>query len=166
MWKDGVNAWKKPLYEYNNSSNLVGDFAKDPYGEYIGTLNSDGLYVVTTDANGTVHIANATDDIDYQATMTELLKKLKKTSPYSELDPSIVTSVFQDAQKKAIEVLQGNVYDCPYGTGNNSGRVEDTVREWGGKDNRKGDDSVIHMDQLVQITLYFFDKLLYSKLAE
>lgn len=118
------------------------------------------------DADGTVHIADATDDIDYQTTMTVLLSRIKKTDPYTKIDPAVITSVFQDAQKQALSTCINNEFDCPYGTGNNDSRVEDTTRDWSGSDNRGGDRFRIDMDQLVQLTLYFFDKLLYAKLAE
>ena len=65
-----------------------------------------------------------------------------------------------------MNALQNNTYDCPYGTGNNGGRVEDSQKNWGGKNNRKNDESYIHMDQLVQMTLYYFDKLLMNELLK
>jgi hypothetical protein len=128
------------------------------------------------DADGTVHIADATDDIDYQTTMTVLLSIIKKTDPYTKIDPAVITSVFQEAQKQALSTCINNEFDCPYGTTNNSSRVEDTDKDWHNSsfddilskcnNYRKDDGSRIDMDQLVQLTLYFFDKLLYAKLAE
>lgn len=115
-------------------------------------------------ADGSVHISNTTDDNDYQTTMNDLLQRLIKK--YPSLDAAKITSVFQSAQYKALQALQGNVNDCPYGTGNDGGRVEDTSKNWGGKDNRKGDKSRIDMDELVQMTLYYFDKLIYAELLK
>ncbi len=115
-------------------------------------------------ADGTVHIANTTDDNDYQTTMSALLNNL--LNKYSSLETDVVTSVFQKAQLAALKTLRSNTSDCPYGTGNNSHRVEDLNKNWGGKDNRKGDDYYIDMDQLVQMTLYYFDKLIYAELLK
>ena len=96
--------------------------------------------------------------------MTPLLERL--INKYPSLSKDTVTQVFRNAQKKALEALQSNKCDCPYGTGNNSGRVEDSRKDWSGKDNRKKDDYKIHMDQLVQMTLYYFDKLIYVELLK
>lgn len=119
---------------------------------------------VTTYADGTVHISNDNDDDDYQTTMAGVLKNL--ITKYSSIDEKIITSVFRNAQKQALATLQNKTFDCPYGTGNNSGRVEDSQKDWGGRDNRKKDKSYIDMDQLVQITLYYFDKLLMKELLK
>ena len=117
---------------------------------------------VTTYDDGSVHIANDKDDADYQATMNGLLVRLKnKYSAYGD-----ITSIFREAQKAALEAAQGNRRDCPYGTGGNDGRVENATRDWGGSDSRSGDGYKIHMDQLVQLTLYYFDKLFYQALKE
>ena len=77
-----------------------------------------------------------------------------------------MTSVFRKAQKQALTVLQDNTYDCPYGTGNNDGRVEDFQKDWSGRNNRRKDNFRIDMDQIVQITLYYFDKLLMKELLK
>lgn len=119
---------------------------------------------VTTYADGTVHISNDNDDDDYQTTMAGVLKNL--ITKYSSIDEKTITSVFRKAQKQALNALHNNTYDCPYGTGNNGGRVEDSQKNWGGKNNRKGDKAYIHMDQLVQMTLYYFDKLLMNELLK
>lgn len=119
---------------------------------------------VTTYADGTVHISNDNDDDDYQTTMAGVLQNL--ITKYSSIDEKIITSVFRNAQKQALATLQNKTFDCPYGTGNNSGRVEDSQKDWGGRDNRKKDNSYIDMDQLVQITLYYFDKLLMKELLK
>ena len=126
------------------------------------TINYGGN--ITTFTDGTVHLSVTTDDNDYQTTMSGLLKNL--ITKYSSVNSDTVTKVFRDAQKKALEALQGNKFDCPYGTGNNSGRVEDWRKDWGGRDNRKKDKSNIHMDQLVQMTLYYFDKLILKEMMK
>ena len=95
--------------------------------------------------------------------MNDLLRRLK--NKYSTISSDVITNVFRSAQQKALSIAQGNITDCPYGTGNNNSRVEDTTRDWGGKDSRDGDRHWIHMDELVQLTLYCFDKLLYQELG-
>ena len=119
---------------------------------------------VTTYADGTVHISNDNDDDDYQTTMAGILKNL--ITKYSSIDEKTITSVFRNAQKQALTVLQDNIYDCPYGTGNNDGRVEDFQKDWSGRNNRRTDNVRIDMDQIVQITLYYFDKLLMNELLK
>ena len=136
------------LKHYNTNTTYGGDEKIN----YSGTI---AQY-----ADGTVHIDNTIDDNDYQQTMEPLLERI--IAKYPDLDPEYLTEIFRTAQKDAIEAFQKNEADCPYGTGNNSGRVEDYSKNWGGKDNRKKDGSVAHMDQIVQMTLYSFDKLLYQ----
>lgn len=123
-------------------------------------INYKGNIVVYDD--GSVHIANDKDDNDYQTTMNEVLANL--IEKYSNVDSEIITNLFREAQKATLEAIQGNKSDCPYGTANNDGRVEDTERDWRGKNNRSDDKHNIDMDQLVQLTLYYFDKLLYQNL--
>ena len=126
-----------------------------------------GGYEISSD--GTVHLANEKDDPDYQVTMSELLSRVIKK--YSSIDSTLVTSVFREAQQKAIDVCENyNTPDCPYGTGYNDSSVEDgNNKDWGGSDTRNGGIKSIkyrevHVDELVQLTLYFFDKLLYKNL--
>lgn len=42
------------IYELDAASGMRGDFAKDANGEYVGTLNDDGYYVLVSDENGTI----------------------------------------------------------------------------------------------------------------
>lgn len=115
--------------------------------------------------DGTIHISNTKDDKDYQATMEALFERIK--DKYSELNEDEITFLFRTAQMGALQAMQSNDRDCPYGTGCNDQRVEDgDNKDWGGNDNRKGDDFVVHMDELVQMTLYYFDKKLYTKLIK
>lgn len=113
-------------------------------------------------SDGAIHLGNAADDPDYQATMGDLLTRL--INKYPNIDKSIITSVFREAQKKAIDICRNNTFDCPHGTANGSGGVLDTDKNWGGRDNRKKDKDKIYMSELVNLTLYCFDKLLYQKL--
>ena len=68
-------------------------------------------------------IDNTTDDKDYQTTMEPLLQRL--IEKYPSMSAEKITEIFRNAQKAAIQALQSNRYDCPYGTGKNGGRVED-----------------------------------------
>ncbi len=139
------------LIHYNTNTTAGGDEKLHYNGE------------IKTENDGSIHISNTTDDADYQTTMNELLKRLK--NKYSSINADVITTVFRNAQKQALTTAQSNWNDCPNGTGNNGGRVEDSTVNWGGKNSRKGDSFWIHMDQLVQLTLYFFDKLLYKEIG-
>lgn len=136
------------LKHYNTKTTYGGD-EKIKYSGTIAQYN-----------DGTVHIDNTIDDNDYQQTMEPLLQRI--IEKYPNLDPEYLTEIFRQAQKDALEAFQSNEYDCPYGTGNNNGRVEDGSKDWSGKDNRKKDDSYADIDQIVLMTLYSFDKLLYK----
>ena len=141
------------LVHYNTNTTVGNDQIID----YSGAVHIDD--------DGTVHIANSTDDPDYQATMSALLSRL--IAKYDGLvDSATITNVFHNAQKKALDICHSNTPDCPYGTGNNGGFVEDINRDWSGNDSRSGDDGEIYMKELVQITLYCFDKLLYAELMK
>lgn len=146
------------LIHYNTNT-TYGD---DELIDYGGT--------VRTDSDGTVHIENTYDDPDYQATMNALLSKILKTEPYKNINSNTITNIFREAQQEALRICINNISDCPYGTDNGGrDRVEDADnnRDWyGGGDTRDGDSSYIDMDELVQLTLYCFDRLLYKKLAE
>ena len=145
------NSLTDGLKHYNTNTTYGGD----------EKINYKGDVIQYED--GSVHINDTNDDRDYQATMDQLLERV--IEKYPGLDKSEITELFRNAQMGAIYAMQGNASDCPYGTGNNNQRVEDGYRkDWGGNDNRKGDDSVVHMDELVQMTLYYFDKKLYTQL--
>ena len=147
------NSLTDGLKHYNTNTTYGGD----------EKINYKGDVIQYED--GSVHINDTNDDRDYQATMDQLLERV--IEKYPGLDKSEITELFRNAQMGAIYAMQGNASDCPYGTGNNNQRVEDGYRkDWGGNDNRKGDDFVVHMDELVQMTLYYFDKLFYNHLIE
>ena len=114
--------------------------------------------------DGSVHIKDETDDKDYQQTMNALLNRvINKYSSY--LDKDKITQLFRKAQKSALETCKTNKNDCPYGTSCDKKRVEDSSKSWDIKGSRAGDGANIDMDELVQLTLYYFDKLLYQELA-
>ena len=118
--------------------------------------------VVFTD--GSVHVDDSASDKLYQQTMTELLEKLK--AKYPDLSEADIEKLFQQAQLNALKNCVNNTADCPYGTDNGGNdRVYDTKLDWGGKDSRKGDKNKILMQELVQLVLYHFDKLLYAQAA-
>ena len=138
--------------------------------EHYGTNTTAGgdqviLYggTVTTDENGVVHIDNKNDDPDYQATMNDLLRNLKER--YSMLPSDVVEKIFREAQRQALATAQNNIEDCPNGTGKSAGSLRDSTKDWSGAESRSGDEFRIDMDQLVELTLYNFDKLLYSNMA-
>lgn len=137
------------------------------YGTNTTYGNDQNIYyqgTITQHKDGTVHISQTNDDNDYQTTMNELLTRV--IAKYPSIDSKVVTNVFREAQKAALQSAQKNTEDCPYGTGNNSSKVEDNSRNWGGYDSRKGDNGYITMDRLVQLTLYYFDKLLMQELTK
>ena len=159
---------KRSSYADTSVTNNVRHYNKaDTYG---GDEVIDYKGAITTHTDGTVHISNTNDDNDYQTTMSDVLKNL--ITKYSNINSDTVTRIFRDAQKKALEACQQDKFDCPYGTGNNKGRVEDSRKDWSGANNRYGDHNKkkstfdIHMDQLVQMTLYYFDKLLLKEMMK
>lgn len=114
--------------------------------------------------DGSVHIQDTQSDKLYQQTMSSLLDKLK--AKYPKLDESVIAKLFKQAQVNALNNCANNTADCPYGTDNGGNdRVYDTKLDWGGKDSRKGDKNKILMQELVQLVLYHFDKLLYAQAA-
>ena len=137
------------------------------YGTNTTYGNDQNIYyqgTITQHKDGTVHISQTNDDNDYQTTMNELLTRV--IAKYPSIDSKVVTNVFREAQKAALKSAQNKTEDCPYGTGNNSSKVEDNSRNWGGFDSRNGDNGYITMDRLVQLTLYYFDKLLMQELTK
>ncbi len=95
--------------------------------------------------------------------MEALLDKLKEKYKAFDATGDLITIVFRNAQKQALWTAENNVDDCPYGTDVDGGRVEDTTKDWySGNDRRRHDGGDITMKELVQLTLYFFDKLFYS----
>ena len=114
--------------------------------------------------DGSVHVDDSASDKLYQQTMTELLEKLK--AKYPDLSEADIEKLFQQAQLNALKNCVNNTADCPYGTDNGGNdRVYDTKLDWGGKDSRKGDKNKILMQELVQLVLYNFDKLMYANPA-
>ena len=114
--------------------------------------------------------------------MNALLANIKKTEPYSGFDPDFIEKVFREAQEKAISTCQNNIQDCPYGTtyGEDMYRISpphgsegyivsshDMVatanEDWSGT-SRDSDHGDITPKAIVELTLYYFDKLLYKKL--
>ena len=114
--------------------------------------------------DGSVHIQDTQSDKLYQQTMSSLLDKLK--AKYPKLDESVIAKLFKQAQVNALNNCANNTADCPYGTDNGGNdRVYDAKLDWGGKDSRKGDKNKILMQELVQLVLYNFDKLMYANPA-
>ena len=99
--------------------------------------------------------------------MSELLVRLQNKYK-SVVSENTINNLFKEAQKKALYAAVNNVADCPYGTGNGQNLGVDTSYTSGTgafADSRKDDRGKINMDQLVQLTLYYFDKLLLDAIA-
>ncbi len=124
-----------------------------------GNIDSKFIY-----ADGSIHLSEQNDDKEYTAAMDGVLKRL--IVKYSSVSKDIITDTFREAQKAALRTGKTNGLDCPYGTGNDGGRVEDGGSNMGKMTSkgRKGDKGYIDLDQLVQLTLYYFDKLILNKL--
>ena len=116
--------------------------------------------VTDSSFDGLIHLDDNEGDDKYQTTMKELLKRIK--AKYPSLDSVTITEIFKKAQKQALAALKGNKYDCPYGCGSNSSKVENPSKDWSGLDYNKG--TACYIPTLVQMTLYNFDKLLYEHL--
>lgn len=149
------------------------------YGGGFGT-KTDSTYGLYT-------ISNSNDAPEYSQVMNALYEAI--CAKYSNISSDIILSTFKEAQKEAIKIAQENIYDCPFGTGNN-GQFSDyndnfsidnapkyeSTNDWvnqrlknsgffRGRNNRNKDDSDITVQELVQLTLYCFDKLLYKNIA-
>lgn len=149
---------KTSYADKNLTDNLVYFGTKDKHT----TVNYKGEVKINSD--GTVHLNNSDADSNYQLTMEELLKRLK--TKYSSISADVITNVFRSAQRKAISIAQDNILDCPYGTGNGSAYTYDESYNFKkGRDNRRKDDYKMNMNELVQLTLYCFDKLLYKEIG-
>lgn len=111
--------------------------------------------------DGKVHLTDRWDDSAYQATMDDLLSRLK--TKYPNLDEDSLTKIFRLAQANALKILDEGLKDCPNGTFG-SGNVKDFIKNWEGDANPYWND-YFPMDQLVQMTLYQFDKQLFESLS-
>ena len=136
-------------------------------------------------SNGSVNWDSAEDAPEYDLAMEKLLKNILKSSAYKDIDESLITSVFREAQEEAIKACVNNKNDCPYGTTtavdrgffptmwsysqgigtNPSSPIATAGTDWSGL-SREGDRSRISPKALIEMTLYYFDKLLYSRLTE
>ena len=124
------------------------------------------------------------DDHEYETAMDQLLRNIKNSPAYKGIGEDILTSVFRDAQNQAINACVSNKNDCPYGTTTTvdrgiiffgpNGKGEGTSvsspiategTDWSGL-SREDDGSKISPKALIEMTLYYFDKLLYAELAK
>ena len=168
----GNNKLTSKLIYYGHNNSTAGG---DNFWIY------DGGYTVLSD--GSITFADHEDGSEYSAEMSTLLKTILKTEPYKNLDPEVVTKVFRDAQKQAITACCNNINDCPYGTtpqvdgshvghrafygskGVSSLSAATPNTDWGGT-NRDNDGWWITVEAIVELTLYYFDKMLYSELLK
>ena len=158
-------------YADDSVTNGVAHYNKN---DTLGNDNQIDYSIGYQKPDGTVHIENSNDDPDYQATMDDLLKNLK--TKYAAVgNDDLIESVFRQAQMEALQIFDGNVNDCPYGTTwdidswygrSNSNRsfVATEHQDWSGI-SREDDHWRVTLEALVQQTLYCFDRLLYAKLA-
>lgn len=149
----------------------------DKYGNK-STAGNDAIWLYETEdgkqnvtSDGHPSWLNKTDAGEYQATMNKLLENIKNTEPYKELNPVLIEGLFREAQQKALETCSGNVEDCPYGTTSDVDSEIATTKSIVAKENqdwsgtrRADDDWEISPKAIVELTLYYFDKLLYQSL--
>ena len=150
---------------YGNDEKVIYNSIMDKNG------NIDSKFIY---ADGSIHLSEQNDDKEYTAAMDGVLKRL--ISKYSSVSQDIITDTFREAQKAALRTARTNGRDCPYGTTGktngqrydnwDAGRVEDGGTNIGKMSSygRAGDNGYIDLDQLVQLTLYYFDKLILNKL--
>ena len=159
---------------YYGTEDTFGGDARWSYSGY-SSIASDGGVVWES----------AEDADEYYTVMKQLLTNIKKSSAYKDIDENLITNVFRQAQDLALKTCVNNKQDCPYGTTfkvdnsfyefglgstrnegiNPNSPVATAGQDWSGT-NREGDRSRISPKALIELTLYYFDKLLYSKLAE
>ncbi len=165
---------------YNSMNSTVGN---DNILNYSGGVVEDTDNTKGGGRYGLCTLANSTDAKDYTVAMEDLYISLCKK--YPSIDADKLKEIFKEAQIESMKIAQGNVSDCPFGTGNNgqfwnfregySIDIADPTINTGdiwhrnmfelGGNSRKDDDNDITVQELVQLTLYCFDKLLYKKLA-
>ena len=163
---------------------------------YYGTTDDDGhdsIWIYqgagTISSDGHVAWDDTTDAEEYYLEMVQLLTNILNTSPYKDIDSKVITDVFRKAQAEALKTCQQKFkYDCPYGTTGsvdlifqsitvlnstvqmvdgavNPSMVAPENQNWAG-DSRGVDNSRISPQALVELTLYYFDKLLYAELVK
>ena len=151
--------------------------------EYYGTKTTDGRdsqwwYSHSGDyanvsSDGLPNWNDTKDAGEYQKTMNALLERIKNAEPYKSLNNNeLIEKIFREAQNAALKTCSGNINDCPYGTTNDvDGDIADISRspiatpnqDWSGL-SREDDDWIISPKAIVELTLYYFDKLLYKEL--
>lgn len=152
---------------------------------YYGTMETDGNDDIweysgscKVGNDGSVEWEDAADADEYKREMNRLLGNIQKTEPYKNIDSAIITKIFRTAQQKALDTCQTQKADCPYGTTGDvdlySGIIPHSKEhdvyatpneDWEGV-SRERDRERITVRALVELTLYYFDKLLYEELAK
>ncbi len=119
---------------------------------------------VQYDNDNGIKLQNDEQNKIYQKMMEQLLKNLKQK--YSgQVSNEIIEKLFKEAQRRSVD---HRLNDTPYGTGDGSGAAGHSVfvnDNFWGTGTRSTDNCRITAQELVQLTLYNFDKLLYKEIT-
>ena len=160
----------------------------------VDNYNNDPISYKYKENDGEITLTSGEDDNKYQDAMYQLLQNLINTYGKYGISKSVIKEIFQNAQKMALDIFEGNTPDCPAGCscGNRmssdwtseDGDLHHVVDSYGfhgprtheeyaenfakywSNSSRKGDRSNCTMQELIQEILYCFDKLIYKKAAE
>lgn len=157
-----VNNLNKILDKLASNPEYLEVFTKNPaYGDE--DLNEQ-LYKYYGDGKLNYKNNQLASNANYNTTMDAALNLLIQR--YPTIDSAVITDIFAKAKQEAIYICNNDIKDCPYGTGKGSAYISDGSVNWKkNNDSRDGDGYKIEMEQLVQLTLYCFDKLFYQWLS-
>ncbi len=157
-----VNNLNKILDKLASNPEYLEVFTKNPaYGDE--DLNEQ-LYKYYGDGKLNYKNNQLASNANYNTTMDAALNLL--IQKYPTIDSAVITDIFAKAKQEAIDICNNDIKDCPYGTGKGSAYISDGSVNWKkNNDSRDGDGYKIEMEQLVQLTLYCFDKLFYQWLS-
>ena len=140
------------------------------------------------DSTRKIKLSDDAHTYDYNESMSQILENLIKVYKEYGLPESTIKDTFYEAQKEALRICKENVKDMAAGCGsaNYTGdswmlyidsevpyKYYSYMQEWDAEmgrdcsvDSRAGDKFNIAMPELIQETLYVFDKLIYKKSLE
>ena len=98
---------------------------------------------------------------EYRGIMTILANRLvdKYKAFASE---AVIRNIFEKAKEMALDAMCSNKDDMPCGCGKGSGAYDDYTG-FTGNDDRADDKHRANMATIVEVTLYYFDKLFYKE---